>query len=238
LLPGFRKLKILNGFRVLWILTARLLNEALRDDPRILESVPMSDEERRELIERLAKDASLKKALSDWIRGIPGTLIRLVPLWLILAAYFGGSVWSPKAAGHDYFAAAAGVIPVLMLALAIETRILRFRWLVSFRPVSILPAYVYGILNKAPDTQATKTVALLRKVDTGFAWLREGYRVSQVVGLAVVVLFLLGLSEWSCMNTLASIGDHTRDPSVVSAGVLAGLVGVGIVAIVGGTEAT
>jgi hypothetical protein len=225
-------------FRLLSYLAANLLADAIRDNPLLLEELPIEDEERETLKGWVQQTASLKALLAAWIRSAPGTLIRLLPLWLIIAAYVGGAVWAPKAAGHDYFVAAAGVIPVLLLALALETRILRFRWLVRFNPVPVLPSSVYDVLAGSDSASLRRRMPLLRKADLLFARLREIYRLLNLVGLAVVVLFMLSFSEWRCMNILASITDAKhRDPSVVSAGILAGLVGVGVVAIVGGADA-
>jgi hypothetical protein len=44
--------------------------------------------------------------------------LRTWPLLAIALAFALGSEWAPSTAGHEYFSAAAQVIPVLLLALA------------------------------------------------------------------------------------------------------------------------
>jgi hypothetical protein len=49
----------------------------------------------------------------------------VVPLLLGLVAWLAGLIWAPSQAGTEFYAACAQVIPVLLLALAIEVRLLR-----------------------------------------------------------------------------------------------------------------
>jgi hypothetical protein len=226
-----------NPFRYWRHVMARALSDAMRDNPRLLDELPISDDERAKLRTWVGEFSSRRRFVTGWLRNAPSALVRLLPLVLIIVAYVGGGLWAPKVAGPDYFVAAAGVIPVLLLALALETRILRFGWLVDFRPTPAFPARVYDTLARIDDTTVRRLIPVLRKMDTMFAWCSELTRGMNLVILAVAVLCLLSVSEWQCMHVLASVSDlHRQDPSLVSAGILAGLVGVSVVAILGGSE--
>jgi hypothetical protein len=132
-------------------------------------------------------------------------LLRVAPPVLIFIAFGIGYATGPGSAGRAYFEAAAQVMPVLLLALAIETRWLRID--------AVIP-------RLADDVKAH---------DWGVAWDRSWAIV--VLALPIVVLCY---AEWDSLGNVADLGaTGEADTKWVSGGVLLGLTGVALSAFFG-----
>jgi hypothetical protein len=206
--------------------------------------------------ERAARSRSPWRTLGHEARGrLRVTLnawLAFVPPVIVILAFVLGSAWAPPTARRSFFEASAQVIPVLLLALAVESRYLRVR---RARPIPPLLWDLRELLTVmgaglAPEERAVweariadlSTSAETRRymrVNAFFAGVWKWGSVVQrqltaVLSAALVVLFL-GLAEWTCLEALAAMDDDTatREPSLVMGAILAGLVGVGVIALFG-----
>jgi hypothetical protein len=181
--------------------------------------------EQRELLEDIAR--------RPWTLYTPVLIaflrfwLRILPLVAILAAFVLGASWAPNQAGKGYFSAAAQVIPVLLLAMAVESQLLSFGSLFKVEPQR---------KYSAPTREAMKKtggwiVGVALRVDSAEAWYVAVSNALTALMSGVAVLALLSFAEWDCLRILAS-GD-AADPELVSGGILAGLVGVRVIALMG-----
>jgi hypothetical protein len=169
------------------------------------------------------------------LRVVLRVLIRALPLLLIIFAYGLGMSWAPSEAGKDYFSAAAQVVPVLLLALAVESQMLNIRSLFVFEPMPLYSAENRQAMETSGATPRWMVRAVFR-FDTVVGWFNGALYAVMPVGVGLAVIGALVYAEWRCLGILASIGDGKRDPELVSGGVLAGLVGVGLLALFGRRE--
>jgi len=160
------------------------------------------------------------------------TILQAWPLLLILVAFALGGSWAPPKAGPEYFSAAAQVIPVLLLALAVESRMFSFEALFKIEPAPFLSPAMRTALPSmiGPDLKPMSTWIL--GFDTVMGWVNGALYALSTLIAGVGILVLLSLSEWECLRFLAS-SDDSADPRDVSSGILAGLVGIGLIALVG-----
>lgn len=155
-------------------------------------------------------------------------LLRSLPITVILAAFAFGASGAPDEAGQAYFSAAAQVIPVLLLALAVESRLLSFESLLRVQPMRMYSEALREAMRKGRKRLMIRAALSL---DSAMAWLSAVVSAVSQLASGVAVLAILSFAEWECLRVLAA-GDRA-DPDVVSGGILAGLVGVGVIALIG-----
>jgi hypothetical protein len=155
-------------------------------------------------------------------------LLRFLPLAAILVAFVFGLSWAPDEAGQAYFSAAAQVIPVLLLALAVESRLLSFESLFWVQPTRVYSEALRGAMRKGGNRLM---IGVALSLDSATAWLQAVVNAATLLASGVAVLAVLSFAEWECLRVLAAGG--RADPEVVSGGILAGLVGVGVIALIG-----
>ena len=189
-------------------------------------------EEQREILDRLERRPWLMFAPLATFRILLRFIVRLMPLTIVGLAYGLGTTWAPSQAGKDYFSAAAQVIPVLLLALAVESQMLSFRALFVFEP---MPLYAprYREVLKITGAHEVWTVRAALWLDESIGWVTGWLNAAAALLGGLAVLFALAQAEWECLSILASLGDGKQDPARVSGGILAGLVGVGLLALIG-----
>ncbi len=214
-------------------------------DRRGSRSVPPNDDERRPSTAASSPgDISLGRALWRlyaywWLAGTRLSVRMLVGLWplfLLLATFQAGVEWAPASAGREFFSAAAQVIPVLLLALAVESRMFRLRRFTR-HPTELTLSEPAQEAWRVVQRRAPPLAALLGVLANGSKPIMRHQTLIIGVLYGGALLFLLVIAEWHCLSVLASITEEqTHDPSLVSAAILSGLVGVGIIALVGAGE--
>jgi hypothetical protein len=163
-------------------------------------------------------------------------LARSLPLLAILIAYALGVSWAPERATNDYFSAAAQVIPVLLLALAVESRLLSFRSLFRVQPAPILTPLYRDFMRAAAGETEHRALTVAFWLDDVWGWILGVSNAFSGLAVGLAVLLLLSLAEWECLRNLAAEGRRPADPSAVSGGILAGLVGVALIALMSRPE--
>lgn len=174
----------------------------------------------------------------------------LGPLMLVVTAWLLGLTLAPNGAHQSYFEASAQIIPILLLALAVETRFLRIprpSELPDRHVSSLDPAVLNRVMKRAiPSQHHPEWERQFRKgldTETGAKMMRWA-KVLGAIGVvrrlltagsaAALVVVSLVVAEWECLQALAVMGsDDSRDPVLVSGGILAGLAGVGLMALLG-----
>jgi hypothetical protein len=190
----------------------------------------LTDEQRR-AIEKLERRPWIMIAWPGPFR----LLLQTWPLLTIVIAYVLGGDWAPADAGHDYFSAAAQVVPVLLLALAVESRLLSFSTLFKIETTPFLSPEVQTFLETVTDERQRRVAATILRLDRVMGWVHGAVNALTALLVGVMVLVLLSLAEWDCLQFLALPADR-HDPAEVSGGILAGLVGVGLIALFGRQE--
>jgi hypothetical protein len=155
-------------------------------------------------------------------------LLRSLPITVILAAFVFGAGSAPDEAGQAYFSAAAQVIPVLLLALAVESRLLSFESLFRVQPTRMYSEALREAMRKGGKRLM---IGAALSLDSAMAWAAAVFNAVSLLASGVAVLAILSFAEWECLRVLAA-GDRA-DPYLVSGGILAGLVGVGVIALIG-----
>jgi hypothetical protein len=189
-------------------------------------------DEHREILDRLERRPWLMFAPLATLRILLRVALRLMPLTIVGLAYGLGTTWAPSQAGKDYFSAAAQVIPVLLLALAVESQMLSFRALFVFQPMPLYSPRYREVLEITGANEDWMLRAALW-LDESMGWLTGWLNAATALLGGLAVLFALAQAEWECLSILASLGDGKQDPARVSGGILAGLVGVGLLALIG-----
>lgn len=177
-------------------------------------------------------------------------LLLLGPSAAVAVAWVFGIARAPDGARQAYFEASAQVIPVLLLALAVESRFLRIlspselpsRSMSALDPAMhdramrrAIPPEYHEIWERAyqqlMDSEEARNVVRWLKVAAAINAVRRLITAGAAVSLIVLVLVV---AEWECLRSLATMrADDSRDPGLVSGGILAGLVGVGLIALLG-----
>jgi hypothetical protein len=149
-------------------------------------------------------------------------LIAVLPALAIAVAWFGGYAAAPEQANRAYFESCAQVIPVLLLALAVESRWLRLSNVIT------APPPFKAIAEAAAEGSIGRFVAEVVFFQFDLWW-----RVNLALML-VLPIAVLSIAEWACLVEVARLAeDGEAQANIVSGGVVAGLAGVAVVALVG-----
>jgi hypothetical protein len=194
----------------------------------VVENLADLSEDQRQTIETLRRHPWRLLAWGNSFR----LIFRVWPLFVIVIAYGLGSDWAPATAGEAYFSAAAQVIPVLLLALAVESRMFSVGALFVIEPAPFFSSDMRAVLPMVIDDEHRWMLKWALLGDTAVGWINGVFNALGTLILGIGVLLLLSLSEWDCLSFLAS-PSAAQDPASVSGGLLAGLVGVGLIALVG-----
>ncbi|MGI9099789.1 MAG: hypothetical protein ACR2H2_15090 [Solirubrobacteraceae bacterium] len=167
------------------------------------------------------------------LRRYLGSFRELWSLLVLFATVSAGVTWAPSSAGREFFSAAAQVIPVLLLALAVESRMFRLRRFAP-RPLdAAMPKNVEEAWRVVQSQAPSLATWLERLAHDSQSIMRHDTLVGGAVYGGMLLLMLVG-AEWYCLDVLASMTEgETSDPAFVSGAILAGLVGVAIIALVG-----
>jgi hypothetical protein len=163
----------------------------LRHDPRSGDNslADLLTPAERERLERYARHPWTEFGMRVTFRPV----IRLGPLLVIVVAYMLGYIWAPSDAGSEYFSAAAQVIPVLLLALAVESRLLDYRTLFRFEPTPVLPPEARKLIVEILGEKPPVSTRILLAGDTAMAWINGAIFAISILGAGLAVLVLLGL---------------------------------------------
>jgi hypothetical protein len=140
-----------------------------------------------------------------------GPLAKTGILVLVLMTAIGaGPRLAPEGATVEFYSASAQVIPVLLLALAIEVRLFRLRWLQPLR-------------RKSKESWVSFQQRRLE---------RDGASFARAV-VVFVAVFILVAGELEALRALSSRNPEREPPDQVYTAVLLGLIAVGFLALFG-----
>jgi hypothetical protein len=155
------------------------------------------------------------------------------PLLLLLVAFFVGAEWAPGDADREFFSASAQVIPVLLLALAVESRMFRLRRFIRPPADITISDDAQEAWRVVQSRSPLLSTVFKRLAEISKTLMRYDILIAGVI-YSAMLLVMLAWAEWYCLSVLASLEEGgKRDSAFVSAAILVGLIGVGIVALLG-----
>ena len=148
-------------------------------------------------------------------------------IWLVgLVALVGGLLLAPPEASKEFFSAIAGVIPVLLLTLAVQARFFELpTW-----------SHVKERFELTRKPKETWGLHYLRVVVQTIEDARPRWRFVEriLVGLALLVLLTVG--EFAALHPLATGRATDGNPRLVYAAVAAGFAMIAGLSLIGGVE--
>jgi len=151
--------------------------------------------------------------------------------WLVLAGGIGGAVGltlSPEEASREFYSAAVGIIPVLLLTLAVQARFFELPRIQQVLALLRLPEREPG------ESSAGYTRRALENFEAAQA--SAGHLLDRAM-FGLLLLGLLVTAEFVALHPLASGRPENGNPEVVYVALVTGFLMIGGLAVLGGIEA-